>query len=46
MCIVRQLKMWIEPTLINLQPNEYSQELQYYPFALKLDRCVGILLMI
>ena len=27
--------------LINLHPNEYSQELHYYPFAVKLDRCVG-----
>ena len=28
-------------TLINLHPNEYSKELHYYPFAVKLDRCVG-----
>ena len=28
-------------TFINLQPNEYSQEFYYYPFAIKLDRCVG-----
>ena len=28
-------------TLINLCPNEYSQELHYYPFAVKLDGCVG-----
>ena len=25
---------------INLHPNEYSQEFHYYPFAVKLDRCV------
>ena len=31
--------MW--DTLINLHPNEYSQVLHYYPFAIKLDRCVG-----
>ena len=31
----------IQPTLINLHPNEYSQELRYYAFAVKLDRCVG-----
>ena len=31
----------IQPTLINLRPNEYSQELHYYPFAVKLDRCVA-----
>ena len=30
-----------QPTLINLHPNEYSQEFHYYPFAVKLDRCVG-----
>ena len=30
----------IQPTLINLYPNEYSQELHYYPFAVILDRCV------
>ena len=30
----------IQPTLINLYPNEYSQEFYYYPFAVKLDRCV------
>ena len=27
--------------LINVHPNEYSQELRYYPFAANLDRCVG-----
>ena len=30
-----------QPTLINLRPNEYSQEFHYYPFAVKLDRYVG-----
>ena len=30
-----------QPSLINLYPNEYSQEIHYYPFAFKLDRCVG-----
>ena len=30
----------MQPTLITLYPNEYSQELHYYPFAVKLDRCV------
>ena len=34
-------KCEIQPTLINLHPNEYSQELHYYSFAVKLDRCVG-----
>ena len=30
----------IQPTLINLQPNEYNQVLHYHPFEVKLDRCV------
>ena len=34
-------KCMTQPTLINLYPNEYSQEFHYYPFAVKLDRCVG-----
>ena len=34
-------KCIIETTLINLHPNKYSQEFHYYPFAVKLDRCVG-----
>ena len=29
----------IQPILINLHPNEYSQEFHYYPFSVKLDRC-------
>ena len=35
----RQCK--IQPTLINLHPNEYSQGLHYYPFTVNLDRCAG-----
>ena len=31
----------IQPALLNLHPNEYSREFQYYPFAFKLDRCAG-----
>ena len=31
----------IKPSLINLHSNEYSQEFYYYPYAVKLDRCVG-----
>ena len=27
--------------VINLRSNKYSQELHYYPFAVKLDRCIG-----
>ena len=34
-------KCIIQATLINLHPNEYCQELLYYPFAVKLDRCIG-----
>ena len=34
-------KCMIQPSLTNLHPNEYSQEFHYYPFAVKLDRCVG-----
>ena len=30
----------IQPTLIKLHPNEYNQELHYYPFAVKSDKCV------
>ena len=30
-------KCMIQPTLINLNPNVYSQEFHYYPFAVKLD---------
>ena len=40
-------KCKIQPTLINLHPNEYSQEFHCYPFAVKLDVLeVVILLMI
>ena len=31
----------IQTTLINLHPNENSQELFYHPFTVKLDICVG-----
>ena len=34
-------KCEVQPTLINLHPYEYSQELHCYPFEVKLDRCVG-----
>ena len=30
-----------QPTLINLHPNKYGQQFHYYPFSVKLDRCVG-----
>ena len=34
-------KCMIQPTLINLHPNEYSQEFYYHSFSVKLDRCAG-----
>ena len=34
-------KYMIQSALINFHPNEYSQEFHYYPFAVKLERCVG-----
>ena len=34
-------KCEIQPTFINLHLNKYNQELHYYPFAVKLDRCIG-----
>ena len=33
-------KCMIQPTFINLYPNEYSHKFHYYPFTVKLDRCV------
>ena len=34
-------KCMTQTTLIYLLPNEYSQVFHNYPFAVKLDRCVG-----
>ena len=34
--------MWNSTYLINLNPNEYSQEFHYYRFAVKFNKCVGI----
>ena len=34
-------KVMTQPTVINLHCNECSEELHYYPFAVKLDRCTG-----
>ena len=40
-CIsLRNQKCMKQPALINLHPNEYSQELHHYPFAVNLDRGV------
>ena len=33
-------KCTTQPNVINLHPNEYTQELHYYPFAFNLDRCI------
>ena len=30
-----------QPTLIKWHTNEFSQEFHYYPFMVKLGRCVG-----
>ena len=35
-------KLEIQPTLINLHPNECNQEFYYYPFVVKSDRCVDL----
>ena len=34
-------KCTTHPTFINLHPNEYTQGLCYYAFAVNLDMCVG-----
>ena len=34
-------KCMTQPTLINLYSKEYSQEFHFFPFLVKLDRCVG-----
>ena len=31
-------KYMIQQTLINVHPHEYSKRLNYYPFAINLDR--------
>ena len=41
MCDLNNQKCKIKSTLINWHPNEYSKKCPYYPFAVKLDRCVG-----
>ena len=34
-------KCMTQTALINLHPNEHSEEFHYYPFAVKLDTCIG-----
>ena len=48
MCVIKQSKCvllnnWkcMTQHTLNLHHDEYSQEFHYYPFAVKLDRCVG-----
>ena len=46
MHVINQSEMYdstylIYTNLINLHPSEYKQEFHYYPFVVKLDRCVG-----
>ena len=41
MCIRKQPEMYNSTYSINLHPSEYSQELRYYQFSVKLDRCVA-----
>ena len=42
MCVsLSNQKCMVQTTLIYLYPNEWSQEFDYYPFSVKLDRCAG-----
>ena len=34
-------KCMTRPSVVNSHPNEYYQELNYYPFVVNLDRCAG-----
>ena len=36
MSVFKQLECMTQPSLINLHPNDHSQELHYYPFTFKL----------
>ena len=38
-------KCIIQPTLINLHRDEYSQEFNYYPFVVKLDVLETVMLL-
>ena len=38
---LRNQKCTTQPSFINLHPNEYTQGLHYYPFAVNLARCAG-----
>ena len=38
-------KCMIQPTVINIHP-KFSQEFHYYPFAITLDRCVEVVVLL
>ena len=38
-------KCLIQPTLVSVHPNEQSQEFRYYPFSVKFDGCVGVVIL-
>ena len=38
---INNQKRGIQPTIINLHSNKYSQECRYYPFLVRLNGCVG-----
>ena len=40
--LLNNQKSEVQPTLINLHPNEFCQEFRYYPFSVKLDRSLGL----
>ena len=41
-CIsLRNQQCTTQATVINLHPNEYTQGLRYFSFAVNLDRCTG-----
>ena len=39
--LLNNQKCEVQPTFINLHPNEYCQEFKYYLFSVKLNRYVG-----
>ena len=41
MRVTKHLEMYDLTYSDNLDSNEHSQELHYYPFAVELDRCIG-----
>ena len=44
--LLRNQKCEIQPTLINLHPNEYSQELHYSPFHLNYIDVLEIVILL